>query len=457
MRRDPRRPAHPDPCAPASRRRRHHPIAALALLLAATACDDGFLQPPTPASAPLSPAAMFAQAADRDALEALYNATAGPDWTDNDNWLTDEPLDEWYGVVVDDAGRVTGLHLPGNGLKGELPAALGDLDGLRSLHLHANELTGSIPPELVWLHRLGALVLSDNDLTGPLPEELAELDSLVGLWVGDNSLEGVVPAGFADLQPLFFDIEGNEKLCLPGTAEFAAWAERLLFFAGSVCGKDDLEVLRTLYEATGGANWTNADGWLEGDNATGWHGVATDSVGRVSGLDLSANGLSGTLPEALGRLMSLTTLDISTNGLTGALPDALGGLERLTALNVSANKLAGRLPEQLGALARLAVLDVSRNEFAGPLPLSLSNTALEELNYEYTRLCAPDDAAFRAWLASIATHEGTGEVCALLTEREVLEAIYEATNGAGWNNSRNWLTGAPLGQWQGWKRTPTDA
>ena len=272
-------PSNPTPPAIATFRRRT--VAALALLLAATACDDGFLQPPTPASAPLSPAAMLAQATDRAALEALYHATAGPDWTHNDNWTTDEPLDEWYGVVVDDAGRVTGLHLPRNGLKGELPTALGDLEGLRSLHLHANELTGSIPPELVGLQRLGALVLSDNDLSGPLPEEFAELDSLVGLWVGDNSLEGVVPAGFTNLQPLFFDIEGNERLCLPGTAEFAAWADRLLFFAGSVCGKDDLDVLRSLYEATGGANWTNADGWLEGDNASGWHGVETDSVGRV--------------------------------------------------------------------------------------------------------------------------------------------------------------------------------
>ena len=306
-----------------------------------------------------------------------------------------------------------------------MPAALGDLDGLRSLHLHANELTGPIPPDLVWLQRLGALVLSDNDLSGPLPAELAELDSLVGLWVGDNSLEGVVPAAFTELQPLFFDIEGNEKLCVPGTAEFAAWAEKLLFFAGSVCGKEDLEVLRALYEATGGANWTNADGWLEGDNASGWHGVETDSVGRVSGLDLRANGLAGTLPEALGRLKSLTTLDLSTNGLTG------------------------RLPEELGALSRLAGLDVSRNEFSGPLPLSLSNTALEELNYQYTRLCVPDDAAFRAWLGSIATHEGTGEVCAILTEREILEVFYEATNGDGWYNNRNWLTDAPLRQWYG--------
>ena len=402
-----------------------------------------------PAGAPLQSAAAFVHAADRNALVALYNATGGPEWTHNDNWLTDEPLDEWYGVVVDDAGRVTGLHLPRNGLQGELPAALGDLDGLRSLHLHANELTGSIPPDLVWLQRLGALVLSDNDLSGPLPEELAELDSLVGLWVGDNSLEGVVPAGFLELQPLFFDIGGNENLCLPGTAEFAAWAERLLFFAGSVCGKDDLEVLRALYEATDGANWTDADGWLEGDDASGWHGVETDSVGRVSGLELRANGLAGTLPEELGRLKGLTKLDVSANELTGVLPEALGSVESLTVLDVSANGLSGRLPQELGDLAKLVRLDLSGNYFSGPLPIPLRYTALEELRYESTRLCIPDDPGFRLWLRTLATHEGTGEHCAGLSERQILEAIYEATNGDGWYNSHNWLTNAPLGGWQG--------
>ena len=31
-------------------------------------------------------------------LVALYNATDGPNWTDNENWLTDAPLSEWAGV-----------------------------------------------------------------------------------------------------------------------------------------------------------------------------------------------------------------------------------------------------------------------------------------------------------------------------------------------------------------------
>ena len=45
---------------------------------------------------------------DRAALVALYNATDGPNWVSNENWLTDAPLGEWYGVDTDASGRV--LH-----------------------------------------------------------------------------------------------------------------------------------------------------------------------------------------------------------------------------------------------------------------------------------------------------------------------------------------------------------
>ena len=37
---------------------------------------------------------------ERVALGRLYEATNGPDWTDNTNWLTDAPVEEWHGVTV---------------------------------------------------------------------------------------------------------------------------------------------------------------------------------------------------------------------------------------------------------------------------------------------------------------------------------------------------------------------
>ena len=56
-------------------------------------------------------AAQGSAAADRAALEALYEATGGPGWTDNTNWKTSAPLGDWFGVTTDGDGRVTRLRL----------------------------------------------------------------------------------------------------------------------------------------------------------------------------------------------------------------------------------------------------------------------------------------------------------------------------------------------------------
>ena len=46
-------------------------------------------------------------APERAALEAFYDATGGPDWTDSTSWKTAAPLGQWYGVMtVDESGRV---------------------------------------------------------------------------------------------------------------------------------------------------------------------------------------------------------------------------------------------------------------------------------------------------------------------------------------------------------------
>ena len=65
-------------------------------------------------------------ASDRAALDALYDATGGPDWTDSTNWKTSAPIGEWFGVTTDAAGRVTWPVLP---LLGQLLLALGLLAG----------------------------------------------------------------------------------------------------------------------------------------------------------------------------------------------------------------------------------------------------------------------------------------------------------------------------------------
>ena len=85
---------------------------------------------------------------DRAALVALYQATDGPNWKDSTHWLSDEPLEDWYGVTTDADGRVSILYLADNNLAGGLPAELGQLDQLVVLHLANNRLVGELPGDV---------------------------------------------------------------------------------------------------------------------------------------------------------------------------------------------------------------------------------------------------------------------------------------------------------------------
>ena len=101
----------------------------------------GYTPAPKPAHAPEI----------RDALVALYNATNGPGWKNNENWLSEAPLDQWSGVFTDCDGTLTHLVLIGNQLAGPIPPELGNLSNLRNpglANLRNNQLTGPIPPEL---------------------------------------------------------------------------------------------------------------------------------------------------------------------------------------------------------------------------------------------------------------------------------------------------------------------
>ena len=85
---------------------------------------------------------------DRDVLEILYDRARGSAWTEGTNWVSDEPLSEWAGVETDDSGRVVGLSLSDNNLRGSLHSSIGQLDRLVTLDLSRNWVSGSIPAEV---------------------------------------------------------------------------------------------------------------------------------------------------------------------------------------------------------------------------------------------------------------------------------------------------------------------
>ena len=137
---------------------------------------------------------------DRDVLTILYDELGGDSWTDNANWKSTAPLDDWYGISTDSSGRVATIDLYDNDLSGSIPSELGVLSNLEYLNLGTNDITGSIPAELGRrAANLEYLSLSNNDLTGSIPRKLGDLSSLEWLSLSRNNLAGPIPPELGDL------------------------------------------------------------------------------------------------------------------------------------------------------------------------------------------------------------------------------------------------------------------
>ncbi|MCY3886603.1 MAG: YbaY family lipoprotein [Chloroflexi bacterium] len=130
----------------------------------------------------------------------------------------------------------------------------------------------------------------------------------------------------------------------------------------------DRAALLALYDQTDGPNWTADSNWGSDAPLRDWHGVTIGVDGRVGGLALAGNNLTGTLPSALGDLGSLTELDLGDNRLQGAIPEALGNLTDLESLSLDGNELSGPIPVLLHRLRNLRELDLSGNRFSGVIP-----------------------------------------------------------------------------------------
>lgn len=147
---------------------------------------------------------------ERKALAALYRATDGDNWKRHDNWNSDRPLDEWYGVYVNEDGHVRTISLPDNGLSGELPESLGDFTELERIDMYDNQLTGSLPSSIGQCTRLSQLFLYNNQLSGNLPEEMGNLKELIRIDLYDNQLTGELPEGWGNSRLQYLYIHNNQ-------------------------------------------------------------------------------------------------------------------------------------------------------------------------------------------------------------------------------------------------------
>ncbi len=148
---------------------------------------------------------------ERMALAELFTMTGGEAWENAEGWNTDNDLESWWGVTVED-GAVQTLLLANNGLR------------------------GPVPPAIVALTNLEQLDLRNNDLTGSLPVAIGHLSSLTTLRLAGNAgLDGLFPFSMVRMGQLdVLQYEGT-GLCIPPTRGFEAWVAGVAVVEGPFC------------------------------------------------------------------------------------------------------------------------------------------------------------------------------------------------------------------------------
>ena len=304
---------------------------------------------------------------DRAALIAFYNATGGDNWKNKTNWLTDGPLDGWYGVEVDAFGRVIAIDLIDNGLQDAIPSEIKELTALKELRLGHNQLTDVT--EIGNLTSLTLLMLHYNQLGGgQLPEDdQLSFESLFDAFQGNNeepspSEGGSIPSTFAQLTNLqLLWLQGNQIADISSLGNLTSSSELSLTLSYNQI--TDISPL---------GNLTNLVSlWLKDNQITDISPL--ENLTNLESIALTNNQIIDISP--LENLDSLRSIGLSYNQITDISP--LENLAGLRGIGLSNNQIADISP--LENLTNLQRLNLSDNQITDVSPL-LNLMALEEVD-----------------------------------------------------------------------------
>lgn len=246
---------------------------------------------------------------EREALIALYNATGGDNWNNNENWCSNKPIRDWYGVTCNLDGYVSQLWLNNNNLVGDIPPEIGVFTCMNTIKFDKNQIT-SIPSEIDNLTSLGIFTLSSNPITS-LPDEIGNMTNLINLDLSNTNISSL-PTGFENLT--------NIQAIYADNCKFES-------FPIALCNIPGLGVIR-----------------------------------------LKNNQMSGEIPEEIGNLTNLIELDISNNNLSGQLPKNMGNLVSLIKLYAQNNQITGTIPSTFCNLSNIDLIYLMNNKMSGTIP-----------------------------------------------------------------------------------------
>lgn len=262
------------------------------------------------------------------ALVAMYNASNGAKWA-KDNWDLTKPIKEWAKVTVNEAGRVTKINLGTKTITAgewEIPAEMGTLTELTELVLGSNMVKGDFPECLYELKNIVKLNLPTNNISGSFSAKMANWTKLDEFSLLNNAaFGGTLPAEIGECADLrLLNLNGTSiEGAIP--AELAK-CQKLQFF---MCFKTK----------------------LSGELPDIW-----DKFPDLRTIQLyQCEGLTGNLPQSLGRLKSTaTTVSLQLYGcnFTGNIPESFSELPAgAKQLRLQGNRMSGVIPAAVQAHA----------------------------------------------------------------------------------------------------------
>ncbi|KAK7838602.1 putativeinactive leucine-rich repeat receptor-like protein kinase [Quercus suber] len=133
--------------------------------------------------------------------------------------------------------------------------------------------------------------------------------------------------------------------------------------------------------------FVGVDYW-QSDESKGHFPREIKNCTSITGLDLSGNELSGTIPSDISMLLEfVTSLDLSSNNFAGEIPKSIVNCTYLNFLRLDNNQLTGFIPPEINQLQRLRNFSVANNLLSGPVPVFSGHTIPAESYANNLGLC----------------------------------------------------------------------
>ncbi|OMO82774.1 hypothetical protein COLO4_22835 [Corchorus olitorius] len=261
-------------------------------------------------------------------------------------------------------------------LRGEIPAAIGNLTALVTLDLHSNRIRGNIPDSLRYLNQLKYLDLAENQLIGPIPDTLGNISSLEFLRLSDNQLTGKIPESLGNLQNIYRMVLANNKFQGELPQSFAKLTSLSIF---NVRGNGLIGPIPTYI-----GNWSQLQVLiLQGNHFEGPVPSTMSSLENVNEMRISdlfgKNGELFPFPD-ISNMKKLDTLILRNCSINDSIPSYLGSFQSLVHLDLSYNKLTGEVPE-FSEHGNLTNIFLRANKLTGAIPTWFANKTEANLDF----------------------------------------------------------------------------